>query len=598
MSSHLPRRQPVPTSDTGRGQRTTVTLPVNSLTITPSGSGSRRKSSLGKTLTAGRSNTVHDDHCTSSQHVAERDISVPECITQSRDHDPQASTSELPPLPEIQLALAEDLTGQIFGTMKDYVASGAFGNVYRCEWRRPSGSIKVAVKTFKQRNDCTSEQTLRRFRRETSIWAHLIHDNIVRLYGTTEDFWPTTALVSQWFPDGTLLCLITERGTTLTTRSKLKMLHGIASGLYYLHSCPIDQSFPVVHGDITSSNVLVDLKDGEYKACLTDFGLSNVLWGHLTDRPIEGSTVRPGATRWAAPELLRHDPPSDINPTKQNDIYSFGRVMYHLLTLVIPWHDHEEIQVVQKILSGEDIPRPAISDAMSDVTDARWNQIEQCWSIDPSARPSAFEVMGFLKRELEALKQDDVLVGGPQEDYQNVIAEQTGILTASSVQSSAQTVVPPIPISPLTRRLFSTASSLSLAGPLNVLLFGETGVGKSSIINLIMGRDVAQTSPDAETCTLKHTPYEVNLGDRRFKLWEVSSIESMGFFRALFAKWRLKKSFKKLYKDDGVYLLLYCMRGSRAQTALIKDYKFFTDIVGSSVTVAGGVVGEEQGQPV
>ncbi|KAG2355064.1 hypothetical protein BDR07DRAFT_1304250, partial [Suillus spraguei] len=123
----------------------------------------------------------------------------------------------------------------------------------------------------------------------------------------------------------------------------------------------------------------------------------------------------------------------------------------------------------------------------------------------------------------------------------------------------------------------------------NVLLFGETGVGKSAIINLIMGRDVAQTSPDAETCTLQHTFHEVTLGNRRFKLWEVSSLKSMGFFRSFFAKWRLKKSYKKLYKDDGVYLLLYCMRGSRAQRALIRDYKFFTDIVGSTATVTGGV---------
>ncbi|KAG2113885.1 uncharacterized protein F5147DRAFT_36336 [Suillus discolor] len=104
-----------------------------------------------------------------------------------------------------------------------------------------------------------------------------------------------------------------------------------------------------------------------------------------------------------------------------------------------------------------------------------------------------------------------------------------------------------------------------------------------------MGRDVAQTSPDQETCTLQHTSHEVSLAERRFKLWEVSSIESMGSFRALLAKWRLEKSYKKLYKDDGVYLLLYCMRGSRAQRALLRDYKFFTDIVGSTATAAGGV---------
>ncbi|KAG2099652.1 hypothetical protein BD769DRAFT_1698922 [Suillus cothurnatus] len=104
-----------------------------------------------------------------------------------------------------------------------------------------------------------------------------------------------------------------------------------------------------------------------------------------------------------------------------------------------------------------------------------------------------------------------------------------------------------------------------------------------------MGHDVAQTSPDSVTCTLQHTSHEVSLGDHRFKLWEVSSIQSLGLFRTLFTKWRLKKSYKRLYRDDGVYLLLYCMRGSRAQRALIKDYKIFTDIVGSTSTAAGGV---------
>jgi hypothetical protein len=274
-------------------------------------------------------------------------------------------------------------------------------------------------------------------------------------------------------------------------------------------------------------------------------------------------------------------------------MYSFGRVMFHLLTLVVPWHGIDEYKVVQKIQKGEEIPRPEISEAMSDVTDARWEHIEKCWLIDPSTRPSAFEAMGFLKRELEALEQDDDLVSSTHESHQNahLVVEQAGNSIVPSVQSSSRTLVPsrrPAPSSPLTHRLFSTVSSLSLAGPLNVLLFGETGVGKSAIINLIMGRDVAETSPDAETCTLQHTSHEVHLGNRHFKLWEVSSIESMGFFRALFTKWRLKKSYKKLYKDDGVYLLLYCMRGSRAQRALIRDYKFFTDIVGFTATVAGG----------
>ncbi|KAG2113886.1 kinase-like domain-containing protein [Suillus discolor] len=261
--------------------------------------------------------------------------------------------------------------------------------------------LQVAVKSFRYHTNPISEQDLRRFRRETAIWAHLVHDNIVTLYGTTEEFGPTTALVSQWFPDGTLSRLIREQGAALTIKSKLKLLHGIASGLYYLHS------FPVVHGDIASSNVLVDFKEGQYKACLTDFGLSNVLCGRLKEWQIEESTVWPGAIRWTAPELLRPgDPPSNIKPTTQNDMYSFGRVMFHLLTLIIPWHDIDEYKVIQKIQNGEDVPRPEVSEATSDVTDARWDHIEQCWSIDPSARPCALAAMNFITGELEALNQD------------------------------------------------------------------------------------------------------------------------------------------------------------------------------------------------
>ncbi|KAG1742232.1 kinase-like domain-containing protein [Suillus lakei] len=503
-------RVPQPSHSRINVMRTTPSI-SKAVTVTPPPLQGRSFSVTRRRPTAARAessntSTILDDlsHCNLSQqdpgHLT-GNTEVPECISQPRNDDSQASSSEPSPLPTSQLALAEDLTGQIFGTINDYVASGAFGNVYRCEWRRPSGSVKVwpvAVKAFRNQMNHTSEQDLRRFRRETAIWAHLVHDNIVTLYGTTEGFGPTTALVSRWFPHGTLFRLITEQGATLTIESKLKLLHGIASGLYYLHS------FPVVHGDITSSNVLVDLQDGEYKACLTDFGLSNVLCGHLKDCPIEGSTVRHGAIKWTAPELLMpHDHPSEVKPTTHNDMYSFGRVMFHLLTLVVLWHDIDDFKVIQKIQSGEDIPRPEISEATSDVTDARWNHIEQCWSIDPSARPCAFTAMNFINGEL-----DDVLIGEVQESPQSayLVAEQViaSVLLSDGVQSK------------------TTVSLPSLPGPLNVILFGETGVGKSAIINLIMGRDAAQTSPDAETCTVQHTSHEVMLGTHRFKLWEVS----------------------------------------------------------------------------
>ncbi|KAG2357650.1 hypothetical protein BDR07DRAFT_357030 [Suillus spraguei] len=42
----------------------------------------------------------------------------------------------------------------------------------------------------------------------------------------------------------------------------------------------------------------------------------------------------------------------------------------------------------------------------------------------------------------------------------------------------------------------------------NIVIFGETGSGKSSLVNLITGRQTAQTSPDATGCTTEITLHE------------------------------------------------------------------------------------------
>ncbi|KAG2153880.1 kinase-like domain-containing protein [Suillus clintonianus] len=320
-----------------------------------------------------------------------------------------------------------DLTGQIIVTVNDFVAAGDFAVVYKGEWKRPTGPIKVAVKVIKVH---VSELDLQRLRREAENWAVLVHENIIRLLGTT-GFGPSLALVLPWFRSGTLLRLIAEQGAVLDIKSRLNLLHDIVSGLCHLHG------LGVVHGDITSSNVLVDIKEGEYVACLTDIGLATVLGGCLGDRTIRGSDIRTGAIRWTAPELLKaHDSPADSAPTTQNDMYSFGRVMFHVITLVIPWNDISDIAVFQKILGGEDISRPVTSD----MTTARWNEIAQCWSSDASARPSAIMAMDFLKSELEALADDDMSVDEVVESYRSTSFDAEQTTTSSNVMDPTRPI--------------------------------------------------------------------------------------------------------------------------------------------------------------
>jgi putative ribosome biogenesis GTPase RsgA len=49
--------------------------------------------------------------------------------------------------------------------------------------------------------------------------------------------------------------------------------------------------------------------------------------------------------------------------------------------------------------------------------------------------------------------------------------------------------------------------------PPNFIIFGEMGVGKSSLINLIAGKDVTKTSSGAQSCTLDSTEHTINLAD-------------------------------------------------------------------------------------
>jgi hypothetical protein len=95
-------------------------------------------------------------------------------------------------------------------------------------------------------------------------------------------------------------------------------------------------------------------------------------------------------------------------------------VCAQILTRLIPWDGLDDLLVFQKILSGEKITRPEIPHATPDITDTRWNEIEQCWSVDAPARPSALMIMDFLTRELEALgaSTDEVsscLVSSPRD---------------------------------------------------------------------------------------------------------------------------------------------------------------------------------------
>jgi len=124
---------------------------------------------------------------------------------------------------------------------------------------------------------------------------------------------------------------------------------------------------------------------------------------------------------------------------------------------------------------------------------------------------------------------------------------------------------------------------------LNVVLFGETGVGKSSVINLIAGREVANVSMDVMTRTMSSTQYIFPIGGRQFHIWDTVGLnelelEADGYLPAVEKSLDL---IQQLSAQGGVDLLLLCIRGSRLTVTMRSNYRLFYEVLcGSQVPIA------------
>jgi len=118
---------------------------------------------------------------------------------------------------------------------------------------------------------------------------------------------------------------------------------------------------------------------------------------------------------------------------------------------------------------------------------------------------------------------------------------------------------------------------MEASGPVqNVIVFGEAGVGKSSIINLVVGSRVAKTSPDATACTIHTHPYDIIIDGKIYRLWDTPGLDggTLGRFRAAIAERKLKTFLRNhLKKKNETPLLIYCIRASRAKRALVRHYQ-------------------------
>ncbi|KXN86652.1 Receptor-interacting serine/threonine-protein kinase 1 [Leucoagaricus sp. SymC.cos] len=225
------------------------------------------------------------------------------------------------------------------------------------------------------------------FSREAMLWAHLSHPNILPFYRIFRlgDLHGRLALAPPWMAKGNLRNYLKDEPDA----DRILLLEDIVNGLQYLHDNQ------VVHGDLSGDNILITPSG---RACLADFGLSNVVLTRLGNWYLKSTFLHVGgAVGWMAPELLLQD---NAKPTIQGDIYALAMVFHEAFGGKMPFYEAATpAAIILRAIAGRR-PTPPVNDSIAytllGLSQEIWDVMDKGWSSDPGARPPLQEFLRVL----------------------------------------------------------------------------------------------------------------------------------------------------------------------------------------------------------
>ncbi|KAJ0802031.1 putative protein kinase RLK-Pelle-RLCK-VIIa-1 family [Helianthus annuus] len=173
------------------------------------------------------------------------------------------------------------------------IGKGGFGNVFKGELSLPEGKKMVAFKRLDRRHGGQGDTE---FWKEVMMLSQYKHENLISLLHFCDED-AERILVYEYASRGSLDCYLGK--TSLTWNQLLKICHGAACGLNYLHDPVMHQR--VLHRDVKSSNILLD---ENLIAKISDFGTH----GYCDPVYMEMGFL-----------------------SKESDVYSFGVVLFEVI---------------------------------------------------------------------------------------------------------------------------------------------------------------------------------------------------------------------------------------------------------------------------
>ncbi len=259
------------------------------------------------------------------------------------------------------------------------IGKGGMGEVWNAQdtTLRREVAIKTLPEEFARHSD-----GLARFEREATLLASLNHPNIAAIHGL-EAHQGTRFLVLE-LVEGHTLTAPPGRGSQ-AVEGTLRLALQIAEAVEFAHERG------VIHRDLKPANIKVT-PEGRVK--VLDFGLAKALAQPsqdsptITAMPTEAGVIM-GTPAYMSPEQARGDATGP-----QADIWSFGVVLYELLTGTSPYQRHSMAETLASVLG----PPPDFTRLPSALPASAHVLVRRCLEKDRKRR---FQHMGDVRIALE-----------------------------------------------------------------------------------------------------------------------------------------------------------------------------------------------------
>ena len=277
------------------------------------------------------------------------------------------------------------MTGQTLGHYQilELLGSGGMGQVYKARDTRLNRF--VAIKVLPPDKVANAERK-RRFIQEAQSASALNHPNIVVIHDINEED-GVDYMVMEYIPGKTLDAAIPRQGMRLG--EALKAAIPIADGLAKAHAAGI------IHRDVKPSNIMI-AEDGRVK--ILDFGLAKLIETGL-DSGDETRTQRPHTEEGAILGTIAYMSPEQAEGKKfdaRSDIFSFGAVLYEMLTGRRAFQGGSRVSTLSAILKDDPKPPENLPAEVDRI-------LRRCLRKDPARR---FQSMADVKVELDEVREE------------------------------------------------------------------------------------------------------------------------------------------------------------------------------------------------